>query len=135
MDGVRHLPDLPPVLTNGPEVLAVDGDRAASDLDPDQLSRHTLAPDPFQRVLADVVGFLFLHEALEAGHLERVVLQRHVAAVVEDPRFHPASIAGAGGMDVEGFAGLHDPLPQLDAAAGVVSEVDLEALLAAPAGA
>ena len=48
-------------------------DRLALDLDPDELARDALAPDPLERLLADVVGLLLLDEPLEPRHLERVV--------------------------------------------------------------
>ena len=64
-------------------------DRVALELDADELARDALAADPLERLLADVVGLLGLHEALEAGDLERVGLQAEVRAPVEDAGLDP----------------------------------------------
>jgi hypothetical protein len=90
-------------------------------------------PDRLERVLADVVGVLRLDQALQAHDLERVVRDRHVRAVVEDPGLDPARLRRRDRPDVVRPAGVHDPVPQV-AAARRVAEVDLVADLGGPAG-
>ena len=101
-------------------------DRVAVELDPDELARHALAPDPLERVLADVVGFLLLDQALQASDLERVGLEAEVRAPVEDAGLHASDVRRRRDADAVRLAGVEDPLPQVVAAAGV-AQVDLVA--------
>ena len=105
----------------------------ARDLDADQLAAHAASADLLERRLADVVGVLRLDQPFEPHHLERVVLDRHVRAVVEDAGLDPARLARRDRPDLVRPPGLHDPVPQV-AAARRVAQVDLVADLAGPAG-
>ena len=71
----------------------LERERVAGNLDPDELAADALRPDRLEGVLADVVGRLRFDEPLEPHDLERVVVDRHVRAVVEDAGLDPARLA------------------------------------------
>src|SRR5436190_360666 len=105
----------------------------ACDLDADELSIHAPRADRLERGLADVVRLLLLDEPLEAGDVERRVIDRHVRAIVEDARLDPASLARRDRPDAVRLARLEHAVPQV-ATARRVAQVDLIADLARPAG-
>src|SRR5262245_27708575 len=110
----------------------LERERVALDLDADQLAADALDPDLLEGRLADVVRLLRLDQPLETHDLERVVVEGHVRAVVEDAGLDPPRLARGDRADVVGPAGVHDPVPQVTAARRI-SQVDLVADLAGPA--
>src|SRR5262245_63890631 len=113
-------------MTRGQLARDLERQRLAGELDPDELAVDAPDPDLLERRLADVVGRLRLDEPLEAHDLERVVLDRHVRAVVEDAGLDPAGLDGRHRPDAELPAGLEHAVPQV-AAARRVAKVDLVA--------
>jgi hypothetical protein len=120
-----------PVPERGPVLGQLPVQGVPLHLHADQLSRHPPATDPLECRLPDVVGFLLLHQPLQAGDLEGVVGQAHVGAVVEDPGLDPARLARRDRTDVVRATGLHDPLPQVVPAIRI-PEVDLVPDLSGP---
>ncbi len=134
VDRRGHLPDRPVLDVGRPlgEVQRREG--IPVDFDPDDPALHSPVANALQRRHRGAFPrHVEVHQPLEP-HLERVVLVRHVGAPVEDSALDPADVAGAGGPDVVGRAGLENPLPELGAPRRV-EQVHLVADLGGPAGA
>src|SRR5215207_9197533 len=100
--GGRHAPDLATARADGEEVrhrvVVVGAELGPADLDADQLAVDASIADGAQRVAADEVLLLLEldHPLVAVADLVRVLLERHVAAVREDPSLDAPDVARAG---------------------------------------
>src|SRR6266550_3340313 len=124
-DRVREVADLVSALVGVPVFRHLRPELGPQQLDAHELPIDPFATDPFQRVLADVVLWLFLDQALEPHHVERGVGQPHVGAVVEDARLDPSRLARRDRPDPELLARVHDRVPEVVSTSSI-QEVDLE---------
>src|SRR6476659_8902511 len=124
-DRVREVANLVSTLERVPVFGHLRPELGPEQLDADELPVDAFATDPFQRLLADVILWLFLDQTLEPHHVERGVAQSHVRAVVEDARFDPARLARRDRPDPELLTRIHDRVPEI-VSTGSVQEVDLE---------
>ena len=111
-DRVGHASDLLAVVWTGQYPLISARSSSPSSSMPTSLRSTPLRAELLERGLADVVLRLVLHQALEAHHVERRVVERHVRAVVEDAGLDPAGLARRDRPDAELLARPHDRVPQ-----------------------
>src|SRR6266566_471647 len=67
--------------------------------------------DPREGLLSDEVRLLVRVDEPPEVDLVRIVLERHVGAVVQDSRLDPADLGGSDRPHVVLLARLHDPVP------------------------
>src|SRR5437899_4368471 len=112
----------------------VELDRLAVDLEADELPLRAFVIDACEGRLADEVARLVEVHGPSEADLVRIVLDRHVRAVVQDARLDPADIRGTRGPEVVLLPRLHDGVPELPAERAV-EKVQLVADLSRPTGA
>src|SRR6266540_6540216 len=112
------------VLLHVPEFRRPRVDLRTMNLDARELPLDAHFLDSREGLLPDEVRLLFEVDEPPEVDLVRVVLERHVGAVVQDPRLDPSDLGGRDRPDVVLLARLHDPVPQLEASAPV-EEIDL----------
>src|SRR2546427_9108886 len=121
------------VLLHVPELRRPGVNLWALDLHAHQPSLHAVLLDLRERLLSDEIRLLVqIHEPAQA-HYVRVVLGRHVGAVVQDAPLDPPNLRGRDRADVVLLAGFHDPVPEFHAAAAV-RQIYLVAHLRGPTG-
>src|SRR3989454_1646071 len=121
----REDSDLLPVLPNRPRMREPGPDDFISgDFYADEFPLRSFDLDFLQRRTSDEVMLLLeVDEPTQPG-LVRVVFQVDVGRIVQDARLDPTVLGGTRGPEVEGFPGVHDPVPQVRAAAPI-PEIDL----------
>src|SRR5256885_12621471 len=121
----RQDSDLLPILPNRPRIREPGPDDLISgDFYADEFPLRSFDLDFLQRRTSDEVMLLLeVDEPTQPG-LVRVVFQVDVGRIVQDARLDPTVLGGTRGPEVEGFPGVHDPVPQVRAAAPI-PEIDL----------
>src|SRR5918998_2031681 len=139
----RDLPYLRALLDDLQIVLYVTYQRVAIELYADHLAAHALVRDALERLLADKVSLLVQLHRVPQVCLERVqemvvavavVIQGYIGAVAEDAGLHAPDLARPDYRKVVRLAITQHRVPEPQAVAAGVPEVDLEPHLAGVAG-
>src|SRR3970040_2141440 len=110
MDCGGHATNLPTASLNRP-LRHVELDGGAVDLDADEFALRPFILNSLEGRLPDEIGWLREVHGPAQADLIGVVLDRHVRAVVEDPRFDAADVGGPRRPDVVSLSGLHERVP------------------------
>src|SRR5712691_564845 len=112
----------------------VEFDWLAVDLNPDQFPLRAFVLDALEGGLADEIARLVEVDGPPESDFVRVVLDRHVRAVVQDARLDAADIRGTRGPEVVLLPRLDDRVPEMPALR-TVEQIQLVSDLAGPTGA
>src|SRR5215218_477976 len=113
-------------------VVVVRAELRPADLDSDQLAVDAPIADGAQRLAADEVLLLLEldHPLVAVADLVRVLLDRHVAAVREDPSLDAPDVARAGRGEAVRLAGLDERVPQPQSVTAGIAQIEFIAELA-----